>query len=79
METDEEKRESDSNFKYSRVTDPQPSNQTELNNLVRDLNLSKDSSEILASHLKEKHLLTLDTKIRFYRTCKKDFLASFSL
>ena len=35
----------------------------------------KESSKILASHLKEKNLLTLDT---FYSTCEKDLLSYFS-
>ena len=69
METDDEKHESDSDFTSSQVTDPQPFNQSELNDLVRDLNLSKESSEILASCLKEKNLLTLD---------KKNYILSYS-
>jgi hypothetical protein len=40
--------------------------QSELSDLIRDLNLSKDSSELLASRLKEKNVLQPGTKITFY-------------
>ena len=45
---------------------PQLFSQRELNDLARDLNLSKESSEILASRLKEKNLLKPGTLITFY-------------
>ena len=54
------------------MTNPQ------LNNLVRDLNLLKESSEFLASCLKEKNLLTLDTKTTFYCIHEKDLRPYFS-
>jgi len=41
--------------------------QRELNVLARDLNLSKESSELLASRLKEKNLLKPGTLITFHR------------
>ncbi|CAG9787072.1 unnamed protein product [Diatraea saccharalis] len=78
IENEEEKQDSDSDFTPSQETKPQPFNQSELNDLIRDLNLSKESSEILASRLKEKNLLTPDTKITFYRTREKDLLPYFS-
>ncbi|GFX08256.1 uncharacterized protein TNCV_3267461 [Trichonephila clavipes] len=59
----------DSDYKFSQ--EPQPFNQKELSDLVRDLNLPKEASEILASHLKEKNLLTPETNITFYRTREK--------
>ena len=37
---------------------PWPINQIELNDLIRDLNLLKDQSEVLASRSKERDLLT---------------------
>jgi len=46
---------------------PQLFSQGELNDLARDLNLSKESSELLASRLKEKNLLQPGTLITFYR------------
>ena len=48
---------------------PAPSrfSQHELNDLVRDLNLPKKSSELLASRLAEKNLLLPETRISAYR------------
>ena len=57
---------------------PQQFNQDELNDLTRDLNLSKETSELLASRLKDKNLLEQGTKITFYRTREKDLLPFFS-
>ena len=37
--------------------EPQLFDQAELNDLIRDLGLSKESSQLLGSRLKEKHLL----------------------
>ena len=39
----------------------------ELNDLVCDLNLSKDSAELLSSHLSEKDLLTEDVRITSFK------------
>ena len=41
--------------------------QPELNDLIRDLNLPKQSAELLASRLQEKNLLKPDTSVTFYR------------
>ena len=41
--------------------------QSELNDLIRDLNCPKQSAEVLASRLQEKHLLKADTSVSFYR------------
>ena len=40
--------------------------QSELNDLIRDLNLPKQSAEVLASRLQEKHLLKSGTSVSFY-------------
>jgi len=40
--------------------------QAKTNDLIRDLNLPKQSSELLASRLQEKHLLHPGTNITFY-------------
>lgn len=53
-------------------------NQNELNDLVRDLYLTKEQSELLASRLKEKKMVAPDTKITIYRTREKDLLKHFS-
>lgn len=41
--------------------------QSELNDLVRDLYLPKESAELLASRLQEKRLLKPGTSVSFYR------------
>ena len=56
---------------------PQQFNQYELNDLVRDLCLSKDQSEILVSRLQEKHLLHQSAKVTFYRTRENKLLRFF--
>ena len=52
-------------------------NQEELNDLIRDLKLSKYSSELLASRLNEKNLLTENTFVSFYRQRHAEFLPLF--
>ena len=44
-----------------------PFSQSQLNDLVRDLALSKEVSEVLASRLNEHGILDSKTKITFYR------------
>ena len=56
---------------------PHPFSQNELNDLVRDLNLSKSSAELLASRLKEKSFLSHGTRITFYRNRHQEFLHFF--
>lgn len=51
---------------------------TELNDLVRDLGLPKDSAEVLGSRLKERHLLAPGTSFSWYRYREKEFLPFFS-
>ena len=57
-------------------TNPKPFSQGQLNGLVRDLNLSKESSELLASRLGEHGVLDSGTKITFYRS-RDDLLLRF--
>ena len=45
--------------------------QSELNDLIQDLNLPKQSAEVLASRLQEKHLLKAGTSVSFYRNRKE--------
>ena len=42
--------------------------QYKLNDLIRDLNFPKQSAEVLASRLQEKHLLKAGTSVSFYRS-----------
>lgn len=57
---------------------PHPFSQKELNDLVRDLSLSKDSAELLASRLKEKNLLSDSARISFFRNRHQEYLRFFS-
>ena len=52
--------------------------QNELSDLISDLNLSKNSSELLASRLKERNVLQPGKKITFYRRKEKDSLLFFT-
>ncbi|GBM15483.1 hypothetical protein AVEN_142138-1 [Araneus ventricosus] len=56
---------------------PQPLSQSELNDLVRDLGLSKDGVELLWSRLKIKNLLTPGTSLSWYRHGEKEFIQFF--
>ena len=56
---------------------PQLFSQSELNDLARDLSLSKESSELLVSGLNEQNLLLPGTRIYFYRTRKSKLLQYF--
>ena len=49
-----------------------------LNHLVRDLDLFKTSTELLASRLSERKMLTRKTKVFFCRDKKKSFFKYFS-
>ena len=59
-------------------TIPQLFHQSELNDLVRDLGLSKISAELLASRLNEKHLLHPSTRITYYRERDKEACQYFN-
>ncbi|GFV67962.1 uncharacterized protein TNCV_1872441 [Trichonephila clavipes] len=48
--------------------------QSDLNNLVRDLGLPKDTEEVLGSRLKERHLLNSDVSFSWYRFREKEFV-----
>lgn len=52
--------------------------QNELSDLIKDLNLSKESSEFLASRLYEKNVLQPGTNITCYRRIKKDLPSFFT-
>ena len=62
----------DSSTESKKAVPPQL-NQSELNDLVGDLNLSKRATEILAFRLNEKHVLHSSAKVSFYR--KRDELS----
>ena len=53
--------------------------QGDLNDLVRDLDLSKKQAELLGSRLKSWNLLHRDTRVCFFRNRQKEFEDFFSL
>jgi len=53
--------------------------QGDLNDIVRDMNLSKKHVELLGSRLKGWNLLRQDTEVCFYRGCHEEFKDFFSL
>ena len=55
-----------------------PFNQLQLNDLVRDLYLPKQSAELLASRLQEKNLLHACTSVIFYRKREEELLKYFT-
>ncbi len=57
---------------------PRPWNQDQLNDVIRDLGLSKKSSELLASRMKETGLITKETKVSYYRTHEEGLLHYFA-
>ncbi|GBP59676.1 hypothetical protein EVAR_39833_1 [Eumeta japonica] len=77
MDIEEKIESSDSDFKYD-LQAPKLFNQTDLNDVIRDLGLSKSASEILASRLKERNLVTKEPRISYYRTRKRNLLKYFA-
>lgn len=57
--------------------EPKLFNQTELNDLVRDLGLTKEKAEIIGLRLKEKNVLASGTIIYAYRTREQQFSQYF--
>jgi len=53
--------------------------QGDLNDIVRDMNLSKKQAELLGSRLKSWDLLRQDTEVCFYRVRHEEFKDLFSL
>jgi len=47
---------------------PKPLNQSALNDLIKDLDLSKKDSELLKSRLKERNLLDLEITFAWYKS-----------
>jgi hypothetical protein len=68
----------DEDFQLDTTDAPQLFNQFELNDLVRDLALTKEAAEILGSRLKEKNLLAKATTFSWYRNREMEFKQFFS-
>jgi len=62
----------------SSSNEPHLLTQGDLNDIVRDLNLSKKQAELLGSRLKGLNLLRQDTKVCFYRGRHEEFKDFFS-
>ncbi|KAI6655348.1 hypothetical protein LOD99_2183 [Oopsacas minuta] len=75
QKTDTESESEDSSCE-TRVT-VQQFNQSELNDLVRDLDLPKQVAELLASRLKEKQVLDQSVKVSFFEKEKNSFCLIF--
>lgn len=60
-------------------SEPKTFTQSELNDLIRDLNLSKDKAELLASRLKQKHLLAKGVAVTHYRSRNHQLTAFFTV
>jgi len=52
--------------------------QAETNDLICDFNLPKQSSELLASRLQERHLLHPGTNVTFYRNREQEIFQFFA-
>lgn len=57
---------------------PKPLKQAELNDLTRDLCLSKESAQLLGSRLRENHLLDPATTFYWYRSREQEFRQFFT-
>ena len=87
LEAMEDRNSSCSNYSSTSMADEasslstnlKPFSQGQLNDLVRDLNLSKESSELLAARLGEHSVLDSGTKITFYRNRDNLLLRFFSM
>ena len=56
----------DSSYETPQPLTPQQFSQPELNELVRDLGLSKNAAEVLASRLQENNELSHTTKVSYF-------------
>lgn len=68
----------DPSFEMSNTDKPHILNKNELNDLVRDLNLSKQQAELLGSRLRGWNLLQHDTTFCTYRSRHMEFLEYFA-
>lgn len=77
-ETESDNKSSDDNFEVQDSSEPQLFSQSELNDLIRDLALPKESAELLGSRLSEKNLLSPGTSFSWFRNREKAFVPYFS-
>ena len=65
-------------YKPEEDDQPVPLTQAELNDLTRDLNLFKESAQLLGSRLREKHLLAPGTTFYWYQEREREFRYLFT-
>ena len=76
-DSDEDVDELHDTYEACTSNDPHLISQTELNDLVRDLNLSKQQSELLASRLQQWNLVHPDVRISTFRKRNADLMKFF--
>ena len=77
-DSDPESLDNDNDIDHNECSsEPKRFNQDDLSDLIRDLNLPKESSELLASRLKERNFLQAKTNVTFYRNREANFLPYF--
>ena len=64
-------------YKPEEDDQPVPLTWAKLNDLTQDLNLSNESTQLLGSCLKEKHLLAPGTMFYWYRDYKRELKQFF--
>jgi hypothetical protein len=74
-----EKSDNDEDFRGVHEHSPKLFEQEGLDDLVRDLNLSKQAAELLGSRLRERNLLAPDTTFYWYRHREREFIEFFIL
>jgi hypothetical protein len=60
-----------------RSQSPQLFTQSELNDVIRDLGMSREKTELLGSRLKQKNLLAAGTSMCWYRSREREFTSYF--
>lgn len=64
---------------FEREGKPKLLTQAELNDLVRDLELTKEKAQLLASRMKERHFLTKDVSSSYYRDRHKPYVKYYTM
>ena len=67
----------DGTYKPEEDNQPVPLTQAALIDLAQNLNLSKESAQLLCSHLKEKHLLAPGTTFYWYQDRERELRQFF--
>ena len=68
----------ENDFHVESCNKPQQFSLSELNDLIRDLALTKDAVQLLGTRLQEKNLFISRTSFYWFRNREKDFVPCFS-